>query len=298
MNLQLLQIYFQSGDFSFPDGQSSWWKDLLINAFGAFIGVIGALALYYWQVWVQQKDKLKYVSSLLESIINYSKTQATNCKTLSEKIDQEPTKLHLLQFQANHDLQRLANKVDQESFYHAYLAKYKRNKSSYKSFKNLYGYIDFIDQTIDELKSFLEKEYLSITERKKKFAEYLSLGLQKSALLLINPRLQNQQQLLHFINQSIQGFYNNQTDVEDLTYALNSFVIPVKNYLAQNFPNTPECNDIMITLKGATSFYSAIELQSKALAEDLLLFHNSLNSKADELSTSTDKLRKNFNNGM
>lgn len=298
MTLQLLQIYFQSSNLSLPDGQSPWWKDLLINAFGAFIGIVGALALYYWQVWVQQKDKLKYISSLLESLIKYSKTQAANCKRLSEKINQEPTRLHLLHFEANYDLKRLSDKVDQEGFYHAYLAKYKRNKNSYKSFKNLYGYIDFIDQNIDELKSFLEKEYLSITDRKKKFAEYLSLGLQKSALLLVNPALQKQNTLLNFINKSIKDFYDNQIDIEDLAYALNSFVIPVKDYLAKNFPTNPECNDIMITLKSASSFYSAIELQSKALAKDLLSFCDSIDKKADELSELTSKLRTDFNNGM
>jgi len=44
----LIDIVFQSGEFY--GAESSFLSDLLINTFGAIIGVLGALYLFRWQL--------------------------------------------------------------------------------------------------------------------------------------------------------------------------------------------------------------------------------------------------------
>lgn len=298
MKLQLLQIYFQSGDFTFPGGQSSWWKDLLINAFGAFIGIIGALALYYWQVWIQQKDKLKYVATLLESVIPFAKEQSVFCKQLSDSLQAEPSKFHLLKIQANSDLKRLADKLDQEGFFHAYLAKYKRTEKTYQSFRKIYNRIDFIDQIVDQLKDYLEKEYVSITDKKRSYAGYLEDSVEKVALMIVNPKFQQEQRLLTFLNQILVNYHKNKVDEEDLDYPLNSFILPTLNFLTKNYPNTLECNEISVLLKRAINKHYSFVLQAKTLGQELKEFKNHLKTQSELLSKDTTAIREDFKNGM
>src|SRR5687767_7064554 len=101
------------------------WEELLINILGAFIGFALAYLLYRWQVKRSQEDKLVYVLSLINNTIKHITTQAGYCRELAESIRSAPINLHGLTTEANYEVNRLANKLDQESFYHAYLSKYK-----------------------------------------------------------------------------------------------------------------------------------------------------------------------------
>jgi len=294
MITQLLQIKLQP-DYPLLLGQATWYYDIPVNAFGAFLGIAGAWCLYYHQIKKKRNDKLTYASSLLKSIIDTSKKQSENCKDLSDKIKKTPTELHLLPFIASHNLKRLANKVDQEAFYHAFLSKYKRKPSSYNTFNGLYACIDFIDQQIDELKSSNEKEFRSITERKKQYAECFELGLQKAALMLNNPNLQTQSKLLDFVDSTIKTFFQNRTDTGDITYTQNTFVIPIRDELIKNYDNVPECMEIILLLKNATNHYSGIERQSNAFSNDLVEFNKTIMQEANKLEDITKKLMEDFN---
>lgn len=295
---QILQILLQCHNPITQSTDNSMWTDLLINAFGAFIGILGALWLYYAQVRRQQRDKLKYVATLLESIIPFAKEQSVFCKTLSDSLQAEPSKFHLLKIQANSDLKRLSDKLDQESFFHAYLAKYKRTENTYQSFRTIYSRVDFVDQIIDQLKDYLEKEYISITDKKKSYANYLEDSVEKVALMTVNPKFQQEQPLLNFLNQILVSYHTNKVDDEDLDYPLNSFIIPTRDFLANNYPTTPECNDIVVLLKRAINKHYTFILQAKTLGQELKEFEKHLKEQSELLSKDTKTIREDFQNGM
>ena len=108
---QLIDIYLRLIDCA---NINSLGKDLFVSALGAFIGILGALLIYFFQIRRQRNDKLKYALTLIDSIIPYIKAQANYCGTLSEKLLTQPSKFHLLQIEANQDLKRLTEKFDQE----------------------------------------------------------------------------------------------------------------------------------------------------------------------------------------
>ena len=294
MTNQLLHIYLHFGHTTLEGGQDSWLKDIFISGFGAFLGVVGALAIYYWQIRRTQNDTLKYIVSLIESIVHYSKTQSEYCGRLIQNFNDDPAKLHLLHFQANYDLKRLADKVDQESFYHAYLTKYKRKKESYLSFKRIYSQVDFIDQTLDQLKDFLEKENLSITEKKKAFVNYFEEGEEKVALLTVNTKYQQEKALLDFLNLKLVEYHQTAPNNTDLHHPYKEFVEPVLNFLVENYPTDDECNKIAVLLRKSAAKYQVVIQQGTELAETLQEYQQALNVHAIELEVETEQLRRNY----
>lgn len=296
--LQILHIYFQSGDFTIDGGQDGWLIDLLINSFGAFLGVLGALVLYYLQLRCQQKDKLKYIVTLVDSTIAYARTQSEYCENLIQRLMQEPTKLHLLHIEANYDLKRLADKLDQEGFYHAYLAKYNRKKNTYQTFRKIYSHIDFIDHTIDQLIDFLEKENISIHDKKKNYVAYLEEGEEKVTLLTVNPNYQNQNVLLEFLNHKLVQYKQTPHDDTDLNYPYTAFIDPVLNHLVHNYPTDIGCNEIAVLLRRSAAKYHAIIRQSTELAYELVNYRDQLKKHANQLENETKKLRTDYNKGM
>lgn len=294
--MNLLQVDFKFGTFYYEGGGSSMLSDFIISALGALIGVLGGLWIYYLQQWRQQKDTLKYVVSLIESVVAHSKTQASNCKDLAAALRRRPTDYHMLSFEANHDLKRLANKLNQENFYHSYLSKYKRKPESYSSFKKIYSEIDFIDQIIDQLKSYIEKEFYYIVEMKKKFVEFLEEGEAKSALLTVHPDyITKQQQVVVYLNSALINFRQNMKDPNDIDYPLQGFVTPVKDFLATYHFTKPECNDIVSLFKKAETRHMIVVAKSEALAKELDdYYHKKLTEHANQLEEVTSNLKKDF----
>lgn len=291
----LLHFDLRFGTFYYEDGGISILSDFIINALGALIGVLGGLWIYYLQKWRQQKDTLKYVVSLIESVIAHSKTQASNCKDLAAELRKRPTDYHMLSFEANHDLKRLADKLNQENFYHSYLGEYKRKPESYSTFKKIYSEIDFLDQIIDQLKSYIEKEFYYIVEMKKKFVDFLEEGEAKSALLTVHPNYINQEQIVVFLNSALMKFRQNMQDPNDVDYPLKEFITPVKNFLAKYHFTKPECNDIVSLLKKAETRHMIVVSKSEALANELEnYYHKKLMEHANKLEKITITLKKDF----
>lgn len=297
MTLPFLQI--QCGlDKLQNDGGHNMIYDLFINGFGAVLGILGAIALWLYQNSKYRKDKLIYVASLLESTIAYAKTIAAYCGTLADKLNAEPTKFNELQIEANYDLKRLADKLDQEAFYHSYLKTYKREKATYSSFKEIYSEIDFIDHSIDQIKDFLEKEYISITDKKKSYVSYLEDGEEKAALLTVNPKYQGETALLDFLNTKLVEYKITPHDDTDLNYPYTAFIDPVLTYLTTNYSSTEDCNTISVLLRRSAAKLNAVNRQGIELAKELKAYQQQLILHADKLKIKTENLRADFKNGM
>jgi len=289
-----LQIYFQSGDFT--NEGNSFILDLIVSAIGAFIGIAGAAAIYLWQLRKERDDKLKYASSLIISIINFTARQSEHCKDLAKQIRSNPTNLSLLHIQANQDLKRMVERVDQEKFYHAFLSRYGRKDEIYGAFKFMFSSLDFIDMTLIQIQDYLEKELLSITEKKKKYLDMLDQGETKAALLTVNPAFQDRVQLMEFLNVSLTEYIpqKNAETSKDLSFPITHFIEPVIHFLTINHPTVPECNDISLFLKKAATTYSLIQQQSEGLAKSFDEYAEQLGAAGIKLAVLTTDLRRNY----
>lgn len=279
----LLSIAFQFGDFLGTG--NPWWYDIMISAVGGLVGIAGAYGIYRHQVRQVREDRLKYVATLLSSIASYCKQTAASCKELSDELRQNPFKFKLLPFQANFDLRRLTERVDQEGFYHAYLWKYGRSESVYRDFKETYGYLDFLHANIEQLLFFIEKEYQGIYRRKNDFKIALDATTEYLQRLLIDPTFRGNHLNYATAFQNILAQYRqNFGDPEDLTYPNRHLVEALSNYINQNIPNAiQDVTELVVRLTRTSDIYGGIEKAGKSFGEDLAGYYEALSKRGSEV---------------
>jgi hypothetical protein len=289
----MFKFYFQNG--TFETGQSSFWIDLFISAFGAFLGIIGAYLIYFVSINHIRRDRLKYIAALLDSVISSVKKQAEHCIQHAKFVTSDPLKLPLLKIEANRDIKRLADKVDQEGVYHAFLNKYSRNQDRYKEFQRIYGYIDYVDYTLDDLLNFNEKTLLSIWERKKEYSTAFREAKERVEAIIINGETKAQYlEYVQFLSKTLENFFNHNHEGENIIYTYQSLVTPVRDYLIKNGPMTASNTELMFILNRAVNHYTGIEMAAKHAAKEYNDYGKQLTQAAESLEKSTRQLRVDF----
>lgn len=289
----MLQIYFQSG--TFEGAQQSFRMDLLISFLGALIGIGGAYLIYWISINQIRQDRLKYIVSLLDSIIPSAARQAKYCKEHSSNIKATPLKISLLRLEANRDFKRLADKVDQEGVFHAFLTKYSRKKDTYQSFLKIYGFIDFLDYTLDELIKVNEKTQNAIWQRKKDYAITFREAKEKIESMLIDVNLKIEfPKLLQFLHETLDSYYSSNPEGENIVYSNSNLINPVRNYIMKNGPIIPSNTELMFILNDLTNQYQGMEMAASKYAEDYDELGNNLQNVANNLETSTAQLKEDY----
>ncbi len=273
----------------------SFLADLLIGTLGAFFGIIGAYRLYVLSVHRERTDRLKYVVSLIESIIPSAITQSEFCREHVKNILQEPFENKLLQIEANRDTKRLADKVDQEGVYHAYLWKYKRNKKTYEQFKNLYASIDYLESLLEDMIKTNEKILNAVWSRKKQYQVTFSKTLDTlQAIILIAEIQQNQPAYVEYARNLIQQFSAKKTEKENVVDSYKEVVEPLSNFTIHNASQHPKISELLFLLDDLYRQFVGIELSSKHNAKDYEWYAEKLKTTANNLAEGSKQLQKDF----
>jgi hypothetical protein len=279
-----------------PEGfYPSFGADVLIAFLGAFLGIIGAYLLYLLSLKQVRRDRLKYVASLIESIVPSVIRQSQYCNEHAERIIHEPFENIYLKLEANRDPKRLADKVDQEGVYHAYLWKYKRKEKTYKDFRNLYGYIDYLDYLVDDLIRTNEKVLNATWERKKQYAISFKMAKETiQSLSLIRELNETQKEFVTFSSDRLKQVFDKYPEGENLVESFNVVVVPIRTYIVEKAKQHPKITELLFLLDDLFNQYTGIELSAKHNAVDYRWYSEQLKEKADELREKSKQLREDF----
>lgn len=288
----MIQIFFQFG--TFEGENSSYWLDLLISIFGAFLGIVGAYWIYHFSIVQTRNDRLKYFVSLIESVITHAINQAEYCIDYSAKIKDSPFEGLLLKIEANRDFDRLSDKVNQEDIYHAFLAKYKRHKATYNNFRKIYSSIDFIDYSVNEILNFHEKTLNGIWERKKEFQLVFSELNEKIQYLTMSDKVrENYPAYVMFLGETLDKFSGQPTG-ENLVESFEKIVAPVRTYIMKNGPIFEQNTELMFLLNRAKTIFEGIQLAAIHASKDYSIFGTKLKSVTENLKKETEQLKRDF----
>lgn len=269
--------------------------DFIIELVGAVAGIGGAYVIYLLSIWQIRRDRLRYIASLLQTIVPSIKRQAGYCREHAENLIQNPYANLELKFEANRDTKRIADKVDQEGVYHAYLWKYKRKEKTYKDFKNLYAYIDYLDSLIDDLVTTNERILHGMWERK----NHYRIGFTKVKGLIqsiaVNDELkQSHRELVEFAIGTMKKFLQKETGGENLNLSYEDVVNPIRGFIVEKVKAHPPVTEIYVLLDDLTSIYYGIELQVKHNARDYIYYADALDEKVVELEENSRQILKDF----
>lgn len=288
-----MQLYFQLGTFEGTSGSFS--LDLIVALCGAAIGIAGAFAIYVVSIRQVRKDRLKYISSLVESVIASMALQAGYCTTYSEELLENPLDRPLLKLVANRDLKRLADKVDQEGVFHAFITFYKRTKRSFETFKDLYGFIDYLDYLIDQILMSNERTVDAVWERKKNYAiAFRNVKEKMESFLIMDLLKQSFPDYIKFLSNTLEDFYVNNHDGENIIHSFNSLIVPVRKHLMQNGPVIDLNTELMFLLNDALNIYTGIEMAAKSSSEEYKKYASELENTVNRLKLISLQLRKDY----
>ena len=274
----------------------SWVQDISIELFGVAASLATAFLVIWYQVTRARKDRLIYVASLITSISKYVRAQARNCGLLADELKISPAKFTLMKYQASDDLNRLTDKVDQEGFYHAYLWKYGRWEGTYKQFKDIYHYLDFMKATIDQLISFVERENQGINERKKEYKK----AFDATIVTLRNTTLstsfkQAQPTTVIDLNNIFKKYTINHTDPANIPSSYEHLIVPLMSYIeTYRFPPNPEITALLETVLCTDDIHKGIGFAAASFSNSMLEYQKALDEAAGNFDKATSALKRNF----
>ncbi|RAI97693.1 hypothetical protein LX64_04997 [Chitinophaga skermanii] len=272
--------------------------DLFISITGGFVSVLGAFYVYIISLNQVRRDRLIYFVGLLDSVIPSGIKQAEYCQELSEKVKKSPWIFPLLQFEANNDLKRISERIEQEGIYHALLQKYGRTKTNYTSFRNIYAKIDYLDLMIDELRSFNSSAQKAMWERKRLYAENFRSIKVLIERIIIDAKYTNSQNYSHIpvrLDDILQRFYQNSpSDKENIRETYLYVVWPVQLFILTNNQQTDELTSLLQLVMEGINQYKGIETAALHNAKDFIQFQNALSNTSQDLLTLTTYIKSDF----
>jgi len=215
-----------------------------------------------------QKEKLRYFQSLIRSINKDIKAQTDYFKTFSDTVKTNPLELPLLGYAPLNDLTQAVHKIDQEDYYHSYLAGFGSEQDKIEEFREIYSFLNFFDGNITLIKNSLQKSFDLDHKRKIDLKELLEKTMDEASGALVKARLNpNQSAFVTFLNDKIVEFHTNKPDETDLTYYIDNFVNKLKTKELVDFAlNIPEAHSLILKLKACSQNYGIIKLQNLHLA--------------------------------
>jgi hypothetical protein len=296
----LLDIVFQSGDFYSQDDNGTLFT-LFNTILGAFIGSGASIFVFYKTISYDrlkeefkerkfQKDKVKYFQSLIRNIDSGLKNQISSFKEYAEKIRRNPTDLPLLNAVPLFDLTRIVHKVNQEDYYHSFLAEFGNSPSVIEEYRKIILLLDFFEANLALIKGSLEKSFQFDYERKLQYKRMIEKAMDDTAAALINQNVINEHDFWNFLNESIISFHMNKDNNSDTKFYHDNFVQVIKNGLIPFSLTIPLAHKLVVQMKNATQFYTNIVGQNISVAGDFDTWHHDLSEKYKELQEATKRI--------
>jgi len=266
----------------------SFFADFLIALIGAVLGIGGAYLIYRISIRQIRIDRLRYLVSLIESSVSSAMRQAEFCNEHSKAILHKPFATLELRLQANRDTKRSSDKMDQEGVYNAYLWNYGRSEKSYREFKNLYGFIDYLDYLIDDIIKTNERIIEFMWQRKKEYQiSFKKLKELIQALSVDDNTKSDRPEFVEYAIMSLKQFLDKEAVGENIVESYQTVVEPMRNYIAEKVKQHPKVTEIYLLLDELVGQYFGIELQARHNAEDYKLYGDALAESAERLNNGT-----------
>ncbi len=147
----------------------SFAPDLFITVIGSFLGFLGALLIYRFQIKNSEKNKdkerltdiiyrFKYFNLAISNVTKSCKTQIKNYEELADNIKKKPHEIHLVKLIAFNDFQRISQ-MDSQEIFKAFIHLFGENDSSVRQYHSIYKSLDFIELSLNQQISSLEKNH-------------------------------------------------------------------------------------------------------------------------------------------
>jgi hypothetical protein len=273
---------------------SNWLLDKLLPS---LIGAGTALFVFYLTTKRDKKkeqkkkeddrsDKVIYLKSLLDNIINVTKQQRDNLVEHIEKVRQNSVDFQLMTFVPLTDFTRAIETLSKEDYYSAFNKIYKEKINSSKTYNSIISNVDYLHAQFVEVPEILRKSQQFDFERKLQYKELVDKTINMTGNILFQLR-QNMPPVFQAMDNILLEFMEGLNNHADITYYNNEFVIKMNDFLV-NYMLTPGIqvpNEILIlaeNTRNAKQLYSIIIKSNLEVADDIENINKLVNNSLDE----------------
>lgn len=279
---------------------SNWLLDKLLPS---LIGAGTALLVFYLTTKRDKKkeqkkkeddraDKVIYLKSLLDNIINVTKQQRDNLVSHIEKVRQNSVDFQLMTFVPLTDFTRAIETLSKEDYYSAFNKFYKEKINSSKTYNSIISNVDYLHAQFVEVPEILRKSQQFDYERKLQYKELVDKTINMTGNILFQLR-QNMPPVFQAMDNILLEFMEGLQNHTDITYYNNEFVIKMNDFLVAYMltPGVQVPNEILIlaeNTRNAKQLYSIIIKSNLEVADDIENINKLVNHSLDD----TLKLRE------
>ena len=287
---------------TFIKESDSFWISLLVTFIGTLLGFLGAFYLSKWterkqinkekqQKISSYKDRLHYLSQLIETSLKILNDQLDNFEDLAKDLIQDPIEQHLLKIVASNDLLRLQN-MDTEEVFHAYHLIMPENDDKIKDYKNIYGSIDFLYLRLKQALDSTDKN-VNFTHRDQMYikdtVEHLSNEIYAWIKDLEKRSLMDSPEYI-FLVRSHKEYMKLIEDKAKIGNFETDFLITFGTELRQSFPKTDFFNEFNDLTSKAIIRFNHIKENATVFAAELRDLRNEMRNSIDTLTEINENL--------
>jgi len=278
----------------------SFWMSFFVTVLGTAIGFSGAYYLTRLTAKKQKekekqqkndlyKDRLTYMTQLIETCIDIIKRQIDKYEELAKEINEAPTEQHFLKLIASNDLQRLQS-MDTEEVFHAYHLIIPESIDKILDYTNIYSSIDYlylsIKQTIDSVDkhvNYVHRDQMYIKEK----IENLDIEVIKwiKQIEVDRPADFNELAEYNFLILYHNKYQSLIKETALIAKIESDFLLPFGNELRQHYDKSPFFSELNSLITQSAIKFNHVRLNSTAFSSVLVELRK-------ELSESIEKLEK------
>jgi hypothetical protein len=258
----LINFIINFGENIYTEASSSFGLKLFVSAFGAFIGFIGALSLFYLKIKYdsrkeQKADKnlnienIKYISLLINGLIEICKNQSKEYLDFGTQLKNNSAIKHKLVLIANNDANRL-RQIDPVTFFKSYTKVFEKDINRVKKLKQISYGIDYTYNLFTQAKDVYFDYLNSINKSEYNIKNNIELLYEKTDNVLSiiknsNSNYSTIQEYNDYFN--LQQTFKNCLTIEDF---INNYAKPIISLTVNSYDNKIYANELINIAKRAS----------------------------------------------
>ncbi len=279
-------------------------ENLLVSLIGALIGAGAALRIFFLSVKNEKakelerrqlhlRNKIKYFSSLIDTIIESLEKQVEHYVEYAELINDQPYRAFPIKIVINNNFSRITEKMDQEDIFYAYIELIKKEEQEILKTMNS---IDFIHTSMQYLKDFLANNLQYLQEIKTNYAKISEEILDGVSIKIgeLKESNSNDYETLpqyNFLNSTIVNYYSSIGDEQTIPEREKHFIQPLKEGLLTNKFEEMIEKKWLLQCKECTHIFSEIDLRTKDLAREINNVASRIKEKIPELERTNQLIK-------
>ena len=234
----------------------------------------------------ERGDKVTYLKSLLDNVINVTTQQRTNLNNHIEKIKQNTVDFHLMTFVPLTDFKRATETLSKEDYFTAFNKFYRDKLDTTKVYNSLLSNIDYLNAQFVEVPEILKRSQQFDYERKLQYKELVDKTINMTGTILLRESA-NMQPIFQQMDKILLDFMTNLKDHSDITYYNNEFSIKMNDLLVSYMltPGVTTSDEIRLlaeNTRNANQLFSIINKSNLMVADDIEEIEKLVNNSLEE----------------